>query len=296
MTTKDAAMPKRIAVLGANGVLGRHLLPRLAGAGLQVRAVVRRPEAAAYVSACGAEAAFGDIFDVASLTAAVEGCDLCINIATSLPGPSGRGDFDANDRLRREGTPLVIEACRAAGVGRLLQQSISWVNAAGERLVDETHEAEPSGDDIASRASRAALDMEAIVKASGLDWVILRGGLFYGPGTGFDADWFARAAEGSLKLPGDGSGFVSLVHVSDMAAAVVATLGAWPSRETLIIADDRPARWRDVFGHVAVRAGGQPPQEGGKGRLPSFRVSNRKARDLLGWTPFFGDYRAGLAR
>jgi uncharacterized protein YbjT (DUF2867 family) len=38
-----------------------------------------------------------DIFDERSLVAALEGCDVAVNLATSLPGPSGRGDFAAND-------------------------------------------------------------------------------------------------------------------------------------------------------------------------------------------------------
>ena len=43
-----------VAVLGANGVYARHLIPRLAAAGYRVRALVRRPEAASVATACGA--------------------------------------------------------------------------------------------------------------------------------------------------------------------------------------------------------------------------------------------------
>ena len=53
----------RIAVIGATGVYGRHLLPRHMTAGYRVRALVRRPEAATIVAACGAEIAAADIFD-----------------------------------------------------------------------------------------------------------------------------------------------------------------------------------------------------------------------------------------
>ncbi|MBO6719256.1 MAG: NAD(P)H-binding protein [Rhizobiaceae bacterium] len=285
-----------IAILGANGVYGRHLTPRLVARGRNVRALVRRPEAAGVARGCGADIRVADIFDKPSLVAALEGCDICVNLATSLPGPSGRGDFATNDRVRREGVPILIEACREAGVERLIQQSISWVGASGDTLADEFSTYEPEGDDIGARAIRAARDMEDNVQGSDLDWLILRGGLFYGPGTGFDDDWFARAAAGKLRFPGDGSDFVTLLHIADMAAATVAAIEAWPSRQTIIVADDMPVTWRDLFSYLAAVAGTEPPQEGGPRYLPSFRMSNALARRTLQWAPRYPDYRAGLVR
>lgn len=289
-------MKTTVGILGANGVYGRHLVPRLVAAGYNVRALVRRVGAAGVARGCGADVYIADIFDADSLLAALNGCDICINLATSLPGPSGRGDYDANDRVRRDGTPLLMNACLRAGVARVLQQSTAIVGAAGERLADEWSVYEPAENDVTARAVRAALAMESAVRASGLDWLILRGGLFYGPGTGFDDDWFARAAAGKLRLPGDGSGFVSLVHIADMAAATVAALDAWPSRQTLTIVDDLPARWRDVFGYIASLAGAETPQPGGRIGFPSFQMSNQRARQMLHWSPRYEDYRLGLVR
>jgi nucleoside-diphosphate-sugar epimerase len=285
-----------VAILGASGVYGRHLTPRLVAAGYGVRALVRRVEAAGVARGCGVEISTADIFDPSALRVGLDGCDICINLATSLPGPSGRGDFDVNDRVRRDGVPLLLEACRQAGVARVVQQSIAMVGAAGETLADEAAVYSPADDDVAMRAIRAALAMEDAVRTSGLDWIILRGGLFYGPGTGFDDEWFARAAAGKLRLPGDGSDFVSLIHIADMAAATVAALKAWPSRQTLIVTDDMPARWRDVLGYIAALAGASAPPPGGRTGFPSFRMSNARAREVLGWTPLYRDYRAGLVR
>lgn len=287
---------KTVAILGANGVYGRHLAPRLASEGYKVRALVRRIEVADMLRSCGADVRIADIFDAEGLFEALEGCDICINLATSLPGPSGRGEYDANDRLRRDGTPLLVNACKQIGVERLVQQSIAMVGAAGEAIADERTVYEPVDDDAAGRAIRAALAMEATVRSSGLDWILLRGALFYGPGTGFDDDWFARAATGKLRLPGDGSDFVTLIHIADMAAATVAALETWPSRQTLIIADDMPARWRDVLGYVAGISRAEAPQPGGRAGFPSFRMSNRLARRTLPWSPRYADYRSGLAR
>jgi nucleoside-diphosphate-sugar epimerase len=294
MTQRSGAT---IAVLGGNGVYARHLIPRLAARGFRVRALVRRPEAAGVARACGAEIHAADIFDGASLAAALAGCDVGVNLATSLPGPSGRGDWDANDRLRRDGTPIWVSACRSARVPRILQQSIAMVNASGgDAWSDEDTVYAPGEDSLAARAIAAARAMEDAVSRSELDWLILRGGLFYGPGTGFDDDWFARASAGKLRLPGDGEGFVSLLQITDMAEATVAALERWPSRRALIVADDRPARWREIFSHVASVCGAGEPKPGGLAGFPSFRVRNARAREALDWAPCYADYRSGLVR
>jgi nucleoside-diphosphate-sugar epimerase len=286
-----------VAVLGGNGVYARHLIPRLAASGYAVRALVRRPEAASVAKACGADIRRADIFDGASLRAALEGCDVAVNLATSLPGPSGRGDFAANDHLRRNGTPIWTEACRQARVPRIIQQSIAMVNAGGgDAWSDEDTPAAGETNEVAARAIDAALAMEETARSSGLDCIILRGGLFYGPGTGFDDDWFTRAKAGKLRLPGDGSRFVSLIHIGDMAAATVATIARWPSHGTLILCDDQPARWREVFSYVSKLAGGDEPAPGGQLGFPSFRTRNARARAALDWHPQYPDFRAGLVR
>jgi len=291
-------MSQRIAVLGATGVYGRHLVPRLIAAGHRVRVLARQPTRAAFAAACGAEVATADIFDEASLHAGVAGCDIALNLATNLPSPTSQGgDFAKNDELRREGTRIWVRACQDAGVTRVLQQSIAMTHAgSGSEWADETTFHELGTDSVAAAAIAAIRDMEATIAASQLDWLVLRGGLFYGAGTGFDDDWFARARAGKLRLPGDGTDYVSLVHIADMAAATVAAIAHWPSRHALIVADDLPAQWRDVFGYVCTLAGCDAPQSGGRAGFPSFRVSNRRAKTLLDWDPFYPTYRAGLTR
>lgn len=290
-------MPQNVAVLGANGVYARHLLPRLATAEFATTALVRRPEAATVARACGATVKRADIFDVASLTAAFEGADVALNLATSLPGPSGRGDFAENDKLRVEGSDNFVRAARAAGVKRVVQQSIGFVNASGNASwSDENTVFVPTADTIATRAIAAALKMEERIRAANLDWLILRGGLFYGPGTGFDDGWHARAAAGKLRLPGDGSAYVSLVHIADMAAATVAALSRWPTCQTLIVCDDEPTTWRTLFTHIAASIEAPAPPEGGREDFPSFRLKNARAKEALAWRPFYRSYREGLAR
>jgi nucleoside-diphosphate-sugar epimerase len=290
-------MGETIAILGANGVYARHLIPKLIAAGHAVRAVVRRPEAAGVARASGAAVATGDIFDDASMTAAFKGCSIALNLATSLPGPSGRGDFAANDKLRVEGVPNFVAACRNAGVAKIMQQSIGWVAASGNAdWSDEDAVYRPPTESLSTRAIIAALKMEQTIKSSDLDWLILRGGLFYGPGTGFDDGWYGRAAAGKLRLPGDGTEYVSLVHIADMASATAAAIDKWPSRSVLTICDNEPVQWRELFGFICESVGANPPEAGGPPGFPSFRLRNTRAVTALGWQPFYKSYREGLAR
>ncbi len=290
-------MGKTIAILGANGVYARHLIPRLTARGHTVRAIVRRPEAAGVAKATGAEVRVADIFDREALLTALVGCDVGVNLATSLPGPSGRGSYEANDRLRSEGTAVWVSACKQQGIAQLLQQSIGMVCCtAGESWADEDAPPSLPEDPITASAIQAALCMEETVRESGLDYAILRGGLFYGPGTGFDDDWFQRAATGKLRIPGDGSAFVSLVHIADMACATAAAIERWPTRRTLFVTDDRPVQWGELFPYIACVGGGPEPTSGGRLGFRSFRLRNRRAREALRWEPFYSDYRAGMAR
>jgi hypothetical protein len=81
-----------------------------------------------------------------------------------------------------------------------------------------------------------------------------------------------------------------------MADATVAAIERWPSRRALIVADDRPARWREIFGYLAALREADEPKTGGASGLPSFRVRNARAREALAWAPRYADYRAGLVR
>jgi hypothetical protein len=163
-------------------------------------------------------------------------------------------------------------------VPRVVQQSIAMIHAGGgDAWADETTFHAIESDGVAASAIAAVRAMETAIVESDLDWLVLRGGLFYGPAQ-------------------EGLDYVSLVHIADMAAATVAAIARWPSRQALIVADDEPARWRDVLGYVCSLAGSHPPEPGGRALMPSFRVRNRRAREALAWAPVYPDYRSGLVR
>src|SRR5258708_37467596 len=65
--------------------------------------------------------------------------------------------------------------------------------------------------------TQSAWDMEQVVRNSRLDWLILRGGLFYRPGTGLDAAWREAAPPGTRTITGDWRRIGSLLRFSDIA-------------------------------------------------------------------------------
>jgi len=83
-------------------------------------------------------------------------------------------------------------------------------------------------------------DMEKQVKDSNLDWCILRGGSFYGTGTRQNSEWKENAHKGTLKIPGDGRAYLSLVHVNDMAWAVIQAVEVGSSKRVFNVVDDYP--------------------------------------------------------
>lgn len=279
----------RIAVIGATGVLGRHLVPRLIERGHAVCATARKEADLERLKRLGAEAVAADIFDQPGLRAALVHCDAAIHAATSIPKTTGGGDWAVNDRIRREGTANLIDACRAERVRRYVQQSVAMLHIASDARPQTEDDPIAAYDRI-----RSAVDMEQLVRAAPLDWCIVRGGAFYGPGTGRAEAWRGQARGGVLVLPGDGNGFLSLIHVADMAAAMVAVVERGQAGNVYIAADDQPATYRDLLGYVAALEGAPVPSSGGPILLPSFRVSNAKLK-TLGWAPAYSSFRAGLA-
>jgi nucleoside-diphosphate-sugar epimerase len=277
-----------VAVIGATGALGRHVVPRLLERGHHVRTLVRRVEQGERLRRTGASPVLGDIFNPESLLEVTRNCQAVLHLATAIPADGS--DWTLNDRIRREGTRNVIGAALQNRVGRYVQQSITFLyGEQSEPVADETTPLRPD------RVTQSAADMEALVRAAGLDWCILRGGWFYGPGTRREERWWQLARSGELRTPGDGSDRISLVHVVDMARAVVLGVEQAPARSIYNVVDDEPVDYRTLYGYIAAYAGGPEPQPGGESFLPSLACSNARIKQDLSWHPVYATFRSGLA-
>ena len=277
-----------IVVVGSTGILGRNVIPRLIERGHKVRAIVRSETQVKMFQRMGVEPAFGDILKGKALMQATRGCDAALHLATAIPKGKDQ-NWSMNDRIRREGTQNFLHAATQNGVKRYVQQSVILIYGDyGVQVVDENAPLQPAA------YIQSAVDMEAFVRASEIDWCILRGGLFYGYNTGRDDGWRQAIKNETLRLPGQGDGLLSLIHVVDMGRAVVDAVEKAPAKSIYNVVDDEPVSYRDLLQYVAASVVGSDPKAGGPTILPSLGCSNKKIKSELGWTPVYPTYRSGL--
>jgi len=201
---------KCIFLAGAAGAIGRRLAPLLVAGGWRVVGTTRFEGKAALLRGMGVEPVVVDVFDAAALRGIVADFkpEVVIHQLTDLPYALDPSQMTAalvrNARLRDEGTRNLVAAAVRAGAKRLVAQSLGFIYAEGptphreeDPLLADTHPAY-------GETSRAVKSLERQVLEAPLDGVVLRYGLFYGPGTGFDApigpgsvhvDAAAKAAE-----------------------------------------------------------------------------------------------------
>ncbi|WP_017591545.1 NAD-dependent epimerase/dehydratase family protein [Nocardiopsis potens] len=287
----------RVLVAGATGAVGRLLVPLLLRAGHEVTGTSRTEEGAARVRAQGARAVRADALDAGALHEAVSEAapDAVIHQLTDLSGADGA----ANGRLRREGTRNLVDAAAAAGVRRIVAQSICWTYApgdgpAGESVPLDDREAQPRAGMVG--AVRALEETAAELETA----VLLRYGILYGPGT-----WYAPGGAVAAALAGEpgapflgsleaGDAVSSFVHVADAARAAVAALD-WPGGP-VNIADDEPAPAREWLPVLAGALGVPAPAPAAEGSGPDWArgADNALARSR-GWTPEHPTWRTGFA-
>jgi len=233
----------RIFLAGASGAIGRRLTLFLLVAGHQVTGTTRSADKAAALKARGVEPVVVDAFDTAAVRAAVVGArpDVVIHQLTDLPqvlDPAGLGDaLVRNARLRIEGTANLVAAARAAGSRRLIAQSIAFAYANGPEPHAETDPLNLA-DGLRVVTVRGAAVMEQQVLASGMEAIVLRYGLLYGPGT-----W----SEGPVRKPA--------LHVDAAAQAALQAVTCGQSGIYNIADDDgvvSSAKARDELGFNAA--------------------------------------------
>jgi 2-alkyl-3-oxoalkanoate reductase len=112
----------RIFVSGAIGVIGRRVVPVLVSSGLEVTAAGRTVEKCAALASLGAKPVLLDLFAAGAAGRAVAGHDVVINLATHIQPSTMRmllpWSWRENDRVRREGSTLLVDAAIAGGAKR----------------------------------------------------------------------------------------------------------------------------------------------------------------------------------
>jgi len=177
----------RVFLAGAGGVIGRQLTPLLVKMGHQVAGTTRSADKAGAIRAMGAEPVVVDVFDAEALKRAVAGAkpDAVIHQLTDLAyGPTSphyQESLKRNARIRVEGTPNLAAAAKAAGVRRLIAQSIAFIYAQGPGARVETDPMAPAEGAMASTIPAVKALEDAVLAMP--EGIVLRYGYFYGPGT-----------------------------------------------------------------------------------------------------------------
>ena len=184
---------KRIFLAGASGAIGRQLAPLLIADGWQVVGSTRSADKAPLLREMGVEPVVVDVFDALALRSVMSEFkpEIVIHQLTDLPYALEASKMTEalvrNARLRDEGTRNLIEAAVRAGAKRLIAQSISFIYADGplphgeeDPFLAETHP-------VYGETVQGVASLERQVLNAPLDGIVLRYGLFYGPGAGFDA-------------------------------------------------------------------------------------------------------------
>jgi nucleoside-diphosphate-sugar epimerase len=237
------------------------------------------------------------------LIKAFKGHDAVVNLATAIPPTAKfmqKKAWTENDRVRKQGSATIIDAVIAAGVERVVQESVSMIYPdRGDAWIDE--ECPPDTFPMAQANLAAEANANRFSSAGGTG-VVLRFGWFYGPGATHSEEFFALALCHIAIMMGPPNSYVSSIHVADAGAAVGAAL-AVPAG-TYNVVDDEPltkrsyadalsaaagkTAWLRVPGRAALLLGNRLTS-----LTRSLRVSNARFREASGWRPMYPSARQG---
>lgn len=228
-------MSLRIAMTGATGFVGAETLNQALAAGHHVSAITRR----AQPPRAHLKWVPGSLEDRAALNTLMRDADVVIHIAGVVNAPDREGFELGNAR----GTMAVVDAMRQRGVKRLIH--VSSLSAREPGLSDYGWSKELA---------------ERHVKASGLDWTIVRPPAIYGPGDREMLELFRMAKRGIMLMPPGGR--LSVIEVSDLARLFL-TLAIEKDMRSLThvyeVDDGTPGGWDHIaFAQAIGRAVGRP--------------------------------------
>jgi len=295
-----------VFVAGGTGAIGAPLVSALVARNHRVFATTRSREKESLIHALGATPVVVDALDAASLEKAVREVapTHVIHQLTALPktGPRRASDLEPTNRLRDEGTRNLLRAAIAAGAQRIVAGSFALL-ASPPTVAD--------ADAAVDRAVVALRSMESQILGAArqgtIESIVLRYGLFYGPGNPATNELIAMARKLMLPRVRNDRGQLPYIHIDDAVTATVAALERGASGGIYDIVDDHPVSMSEMAQTIAEVVGAKKPfaipswlprlvapylAQVLSVRLP---LSNAKARAELGWRPLYPSIREGYA-
>jgi nucleoside-diphosphate-sugar epimerase len=298
----------RVLVAGATSVPGIPLLRELNARGHDVIGLTSQPARTSEIEQHGAKPVVANVFDAEQINTVVGDIEpeVVVSLLTTLPkrGPMRVKDFEPARKLWSQGAPKLVAAAQRAGVRRVVAESVIFAygyGSTGPQIMDES-DPYPGPPPPGGQGMLAALrGMEQTVLKSGehsdTEGIVLRYGVFYGPGVPHDA-MFTRMAKWWAMPALTGTGIVSWVHLDDVAKATADAVDRGRGGQIYNIVDDRPQSFGDYVRELSAKLHRPKP-------LPMSRrlfglvapygaiafgdtwlpMSNAKAKAELGWTP-----------
>lgn len=240
---------------GASGFLGGHLLRELVASGQQVRALSRRPESDALITAAGGLPMRGALADQASLRRALEGCEAIFHVAadTSMWRPGAAAQTATNV----QGTENLLRAGEAAGVTAFLHtSSVSAYSHRVQGIITESTAQRGGGSWI--NYERTKFMGEQMVRGGTMPWIVFNPSHILGPG---DRHNWARLIMliDREKLPGIPPGVGAFADVREIARAQVR---AWQEQrfgQTYLLGGEQ-ASFVDFVHRVGAALGKRTPR------------------------------------
>lgn len=214
-----------ILVTGGTGLVGARLLQRLVNAGIDCRALVRSGK----TLPAGVTAVEGDILDPETLPNAVAGVSAIVHLAAVFRTP----DADLIWKVNLEGTRNLIAAAKMhAPEARFIMASTG--------LVYSPDSAHPGREDDAVAPTlpypASKIAAEALLRAAGLNWAILRLGFVYG-----DRDGHLESVPAlAVQFKWHPATKLSMVHHRDIATIVTLALAGTLDGRIVNVTDEAP--------------------------------------------------------
>jgi dihydroflavonol-4-reductase len=301
-------------VTGASGFTGSHLVRALEQRGDSVIALVRKTSDLSRLKVSKAELVYGDLSDRPTLEAAMQGVDVVFHTAAYVE--LGVVDAVKMGQINVDGTRTVLEAAKAAGVGKLVYCSTIGIYGDTEgEVIDETFQRRQQGFSSAyDRTKYLAQQLVDRFASEGLPTVsVMPSGIFGAddPHFGPVMDTFLK---GKLKVWAGGDRITGIVHVDDLVEAMLLAAAKAPSGAHYIVSSGEMST-REMFDFLSQTVGIPAPREVPEpivrlagalldpiGRLLSWqppisrervhyiydrcvRIRADKARQELGWQP-----------
>jgi nucleoside-diphosphate-sugar epimerase len=276
----------KVALTGATGFVGSHVLAELQEHGHEVTALVRDDAQADVVAARGATATVVDLYDRPAVVAVLSAADGAIH--TASPGDATSSDLDS----------AAVDAAIGAfaGTGKpYIQISGTWVYG------DNTSISERSPFDAPAFVSWRESIERRLLEATDMRGVVIVSGVAYGDGGGGVPGLLLgspRDDAGNLIMLGTGRQHWSTVHVADLADFFRRALEAESARGYYVIGNGLNSTVAELTEAAAVAAGAPGAVPGSddeaRGRLGEYfaevllldqATDAAKARAELGWRP-----------